>query len=161
MPLIPVLGRQRQADFWVRGQPGLQSEFQDSQSYTEKPCLKNKSKTNKQMAGAGLNEVRKTETVLETHEGLLCSINIPFCQLFYHLEWPGILANSFLKSIGTTPTRDHTHPSTQARARAYPPSPPPPPPPTYNFSLKNVNELESKPWCIRGRPNEEDNLPSL
>jgi hypothetical protein len=47
MPLIPALGRQRQADFWVRGQPGLQSEFQDSQSYTEKPCLKNK-QTNKQ-----------------------------------------------------------------------------------------------------------------
>jgi hypothetical protein len=28
------------ADFWVRGQPGLQSEFQDRQGYTEKPCLK-------------------------------------------------------------------------------------------------------------------------
>jgi hypothetical protein len=39
MLLIPALGRQRQ-DFWVRGQPGLQSEFQDSQGYTEKPCLK-------------------------------------------------------------------------------------------------------------------------
>jgi hypothetical protein len=39
MPLIPALGRQRQADFCVRGQPGLQSEFQNSQSYTEKPCL--------------------------------------------------------------------------------------------------------------------------
>jgi hypothetical protein len=39
MPLIPALGRQRQANFWVRGQPGLQSEFQDSQGYTEKPCL--------------------------------------------------------------------------------------------------------------------------
>jgi hypothetical protein len=38
-PLIPALGRQRQADFWVQGQPGLQSEFQDSQGYTEKPCL--------------------------------------------------------------------------------------------------------------------------
>jgi hypothetical protein len=37
-PLIPALGRQRQAD-WVPGQPGLQSEFQDSQGYTEKPCL--------------------------------------------------------------------------------------------------------------------------
>jgi hypothetical protein len=46
-PLIPALGRQRQADFWVQGQPGLQSEFQDSQGYTEKPCLektKNKQK---------------------------------------------------------------------------------------------------------------------
>jgi hypothetical protein len=39
MPLIPVFGRQRQAYFWVPGQPGLQSEFQDSQGYTEKPCL--------------------------------------------------------------------------------------------------------------------------
>jgi hypothetical protein len=44
-PLISKLGRQRQVDFWVWGQPGLQSEFQDSQGYTEKPCLK---KTNKQ-----------------------------------------------------------------------------------------------------------------
>jgi hypothetical protein len=38
-PLVPALGRQRQADFWVRGQPGVQSEFQDSQGYTEKSCL--------------------------------------------------------------------------------------------------------------------------
>jgi hypothetical protein len=29
-PLIPALGRQRQVDFWVRGQLGLQSELQDS-----------------------------------------------------------------------------------------------------------------------------------
>jgi hypothetical protein len=35
-PLIPALGRQRQVDLWVQGQPGLQSEFQDSQGYTEK-----------------------------------------------------------------------------------------------------------------------------
>ena len=27
------------ADFWVWGLPGLQSEFQDSQGYTEKPYL--------------------------------------------------------------------------------------------------------------------------
>jgi hypothetical protein len=45
-PSIPALGRQRQVDLWVRGQPGLQSEFQDSQGYTEKPCLKKQ--TNKQ-----------------------------------------------------------------------------------------------------------------
>jgi hypothetical protein len=45
MPLIPTPGRQRQADFLVRSHPGLQSEFQDSQEYTEKPCLK---QTNKQ-----------------------------------------------------------------------------------------------------------------
>jgi hypothetical protein len=37
--LIPALRRQRQVDFWVRGQPSLQREFQDSQGYTEKPCL--------------------------------------------------------------------------------------------------------------------------
>ena len=40
MPVIPALGRQRQVDFWVRGQPGLHSEFQERQGYTEKPCLK-------------------------------------------------------------------------------------------------------------------------
>jgi hypothetical protein len=48
-PLIPALGRQRQEDFWVRGQPGLQSEFQDSQGYTENLCLgKTKNKPTKQ-----------------------------------------------------------------------------------------------------------------
>jgi hypothetical protein len=52
-PLIPTLGRQRQADFWVRGQSSLQSEFQDSQRYIEKLCLKTQTsqqqqKTNKQ-----------------------------------------------------------------------------------------------------------------
>ena len=44
-PLTPALGRQRQADFWDRGQPGRQSEFQDSQGNTEKPCLKKKKKS--------------------------------------------------------------------------------------------------------------------
>jgi hypothetical protein len=29
-----------------RGQPGLQSEFQDSQGYTEKPCLENNNNSN-------------------------------------------------------------------------------------------------------------------
>jgi hypothetical protein len=47
MPLIPALGTQRQADFWVPGQPGLQSELQDSQGYTEKPCLKKNQKKKK------------------------------------------------------------------------------------------------------------------
>ena len=31
-------------DFWIRGQPGLQSDFQDSQGYTEETCLKKKEK---------------------------------------------------------------------------------------------------------------------
>jgi hypothetical protein len=40
-PLIPAaIGRQRQADFFVRGQPSLQGEFQDSPGYIEKPYLK-------------------------------------------------------------------------------------------------------------------------
>jgi hypothetical protein len=46
MPLIPALRRQRQTDFWVQGQPGLQSEFQDSQGYTEKPCLEKQNNNN-------------------------------------------------------------------------------------------------------------------
>ena len=41
VPLIPTLGRQRQADLQVQSQPGLQSEFWDSQDYTEKPVQKN------------------------------------------------------------------------------------------------------------------------
>jgi hypothetical protein len=49
-PLIPALGRQRQADF-------LQSEFQDSQGYTEKPCFE-KQKTKKK---------KKNHTHTHTH----------------------------------------------------------------------------------------------
>lgn len=45
MPLIPVVdGRQRQVDLCGKEQPGLQTEFQDSQSYTGKPCLENENK---------------------------------------------------------------------------------------------------------------------
>ena len=36
-----ALGRQRLVDLQVPCQPSLQSEFQDSQGYTEKPCFKN------------------------------------------------------------------------------------------------------------------------
>jgi hypothetical protein len=45
--LIPALGKQRQVDFCVLGQPGLQSEFQDNQGYTEKPCLEKPGKKKK------------------------------------------------------------------------------------------------------------------
>jgi hypothetical protein len=59
--LIPALGRQRQADFCVRGQPDLQSEFQDSQGYTEKPCLrKNKQTKNKQTNKQKTHSMRKS-----------------------------------------------------------------------------------------------------
>jgi hypothetical protein len=56
-PFIPALGRQRQADFWIRGQPGLQSEFQDStvlSLHRETLSLKKqktKTKTKNQQAG--------------------------------------------------------------------------------------------------------------
>ena len=36
---LPALWRPRQVDFSFQGQPGLQSEFQDSHGYTEKPRL--------------------------------------------------------------------------------------------------------------------------
>jgi hypothetical protein len=55
MPLISALGRQKQSDFWVPGQPGLQSEFQESHDYTVKPCLKNK-QTNKQQKAKQTNK---------------------------------------------------------------------------------------------------------
>jgi hypothetical protein len=48
MSLISALRRQRQADLRVPGQPGLPSEFQDSQGYTEKPCLKTTTTTTTQ-----------------------------------------------------------------------------------------------------------------
>jgi hypothetical protein len=41
-----------QAGFWVQGQPGLQSQFQDSQVYTEKHCLE-KQTNKKQSAPKG------------------------------------------------------------------------------------------------------------
>ena len=46
-------------DFCVRGQLGLQSEFQDRQGYTEKPCLekqKNKNKLKKMSWGETAKE---------------------------------------------------------------------------------------------------------
>ena len=55
-PLVPALERQRQADFWVPGQPGLQSKFRDSQGYTEKPCLgKQNNNNNKRKPGFRLD----------------------------------------------------------------------------------------------------------
>ena len=40
-PLNPALKRQRKVDSLSSGLPGLQSEFQDSQGYTQKFCLEN------------------------------------------------------------------------------------------------------------------------
>jgi hypothetical protein len=53
----------------VRGQPGLQSEFQDSQDYTEKPCLE-KPKKKKKKAGQGDNLHHFMHRTLTTHSTL-------------------------------------------------------------------------------------------
>ena len=48
--LMPLFSSQRQGNLWVRGQPGLQNKFQDSQSHIVRPCLektKNQHKTKK------------------------------------------------------------------------------------------------------------------
>jgi hypothetical protein len=63
----PSTREQRQADFWVRGQPGLQSEFQDSQCYTEKPCLEKTKKKKKKKKRIFWSDQAHTYT---------CSINI-------------------------------------------------------------------------------------
>jgi hypothetical protein len=62
-PLIPALERQRQANFCVRGQPGLQSEFQDSQGYTEKPYLQ-KQKNKKTKTKKTKNQQQKIAKLL-------------------------------------------------------------------------------------------------
>ena len=61
MPLIPALGRLRQADFWVQSQPGLQREFQDSQGYTEKPCPEKREKERWGERGRERHRDRETE----------------------------------------------------------------------------------------------------
>jgi hypothetical protein len=66
-PSILALGRQRQADFWVPGQPGLQSEFQDSQGYTEKPCLK-KTKQNIKTTNKQKTKTTTTKTKNKTKQ---------------------------------------------------------------------------------------------
>ena len=73
MPLIPALRRQRQADFWIGGQPGLQSEFQDSQGYTEKPCLEKPNKqTKKKRVALVMVSVHSSKTLTKTTQTYLC-----------------------------------------------------------------------------------------
>jgi hypothetical protein len=67
-PLIPALWRQRQADIWVQGQPGLQSEFQDSQGYTEKPCLKKPKKEKKKKKRKRKKKRKKKISLFNVYE---------------------------------------------------------------------------------------------
>jgi hypothetical protein len=62
--LVPGLRRQRQVDLWIRDQPGLQSEFQDSQGYTEKPCLE---KQNKQKTREAEEQKATAHSDLQSH----------------------------------------------------------------------------------------------
>jgi hypothetical protein len=66
MPLIPALGRQRQKDFWVWGQPGLQNEFQDIQGYTEKPVSKNQKKKKKRKKEKRKEKIKVCATATRT-----------------------------------------------------------------------------------------------
>jgi hypothetical protein len=88
-PLIPELGRQRQVDFWVRGQPGLQSEFQDSQGYTEKPCLEKPKQTNKQTKNPKLVIISSMLPLFESLECLTSRVSGTFLMvppIFYLLR---------------------------------------------------------------------------
>ena len=60
MSLIPILGRQRQADLQLKVQPGLQHEFQDRQGYTEKPCLENPNQIKKRVNKCCLTLAERT-----------------------------------------------------------------------------------------------------
>jgi hypothetical protein len=102
---IPALGRQRQVDLRVRGQPVLQSEFQDSQSYTEKPCLKTNKQTNKTRQ-TKQNQKPKTKTTQKKRISYIlrnnsiistCDSSLGICpDLLHHVlpfPWPLVLNN--------------------------------------------------------------------
>jgi hypothetical protein len=95
---IPALGRQRQADFWVRGQPDLQSEFQDSQSTQRNPVSKknknkNKNKKLESLYAVGCRGVQQSRT--------LFAFSAPMWQLITPV--PGDLTPS-LASVSTRHT---------------------------------------------------------
>jgi hypothetical protein len=66
MLLVPALGRQRQADFWVLGQPGLQTEFH--RAIQRNPVSKNqKPKPTKQKPKTTTHTYTNTKTT-KTHK---------------------------------------------------------------------------------------------
>ena len=78
-PLMPVLRRQQQAELWVHGYRGLQSEFQDSQGYTKKSCLENQNP----------NQTKQTKRSLELSwekKNTEISINSTKCRLPHATE---------------------------------------------------------------------------
>jgi hypothetical protein len=92
----PVLGRQRQVDFWVQGQPGLQSEFQDSQGYIEKACLekqKNKQASKKvlKVSKCPCKMTISTKIVFlniyRYQESSRKSMQVSFLEMVHHFAW--------------------------------------------------------------------------
>ena len=68
-PLITAFRRQRQVDCWVQDHPSLHSEFQDSQGYRKKLCLKKHTLDGSQpsfwdlMSSSGVSEDSYSERV--------------------------------------------------------------------------------------------------
>ena len=112
MPLIPTLGRQRQEVFWVRGQPGLQNEFQDSQGYIEKPCLeKIKTKQNKTKQ----NKTNQTQTNKQTKKGALGVVVSSYWCSSYGASNPfrslSTFSSSIIGDLVLHPVDDCEHPN--------------------------------------------------
>jgi hypothetical protein len=106
MPLIPALGRQRQEDFWVWGQPRLQSEFQDSQGYTEKPCLKKqktKTKTKKTTKTQKQNKTKQNKTKQTNKTRSLLPLSPPWVLAssrgYGGMLWAGFIAAASLTLV--------------------------------------------------------------
>jgi hypothetical protein len=73
-PLIPALGRQRQADFVVRGQPGLQSYFQEtlSQKNKKKKEEEEEGERRGKREGRGEKEKEKEKKKKKKKKGSAC-----------------------------------------------------------------------------------------
>jgi hypothetical protein len=68
------------------GQPGLQSEFQDSQGYTEKPCLEPLPPTQK----------KKKKRKAEVNRGLCCGMRqVCHCKAKVRAKHTGLLKRSY------------------------------------------------------------------
>ena len=91
----------------VPGQPGLQDKFWDSQGYTEKPCLKKKTKpnqTNKQKPQQGpYSSVLCAHSKSESHR-----------LIWFHSPWGQRPEVHFLHTRGDLVPRFSQHPSVPA-----------------------------------------------
>jgi hypothetical protein len=80
---MPALGRQRQANFWAWGQPGLQSEFQDSQSYSEKACCLEKQKTKQKTKNKTKQNKKRNGQQSASGQGLV--IKSKSCEIYKYI----------------------------------------------------------------------------